>query len=243
VARAIVASRAPVVAGVGHETDFTIADFAADVRASTPTAAAALAVPDAAVWRDSLDATQQRLDQLIEAALEGQAERVSYTRGRLERASLARQIARARQRVDEAERALALRAQHALSLRRERVRAVAMRLHALSPLLTLARGFAVVRHEPGGQVVTSVGAVSPGQRLSVRVADGAFAAVVGPQLPDTALEVASDVAAGAARQSADTSRTMPRRKPVTARTARDRDGAPDAEEIPLFPEGARHDGQ
>jgi exodeoxyribonuclease VII large subunit len=183
VAYAIAASTVPVVTGIGHETDFTIADFVADLRASTPTAAATLVAPDASVWRDSLDATRARLDELIAGELSAQSERVAQLRQRLQRESPARRIEQTQQRLDEAERSLALRAQHALSLKREQVRAAAMQLHALSPLLTLARGFAVVRAEPGGRVVTSASAVRPGQGLTIRVADGSFTAVAGQPLP------------------------------------------------------------
>jgi exodeoxyribonuclease VII large subunit len=186
VAYAIAASRVPVVTGVGHETDFTIADFVADVRASTPTAAATLVVPDAAVWRDSLDATRARLDELIVGELGTHSDRLAALRGRIERESPTRRIEQTRQRLDETERAIALRLQHALTLRREQVRASAMQLHALSPLLTISRGFAVVRAEPGGRVVTSASQVSPGQGLTIRVADGSFFAVAGQRLAASA---------------------------------------------------------
>jgi exodeoxyribonuclease VII large subunit len=182
VAYAIAASRVPVVTGIGHETDFTIADFVADLRASTPTAAATLVAPDADVWRESLEATRARLDELIDGELAIRAERLGRIGQRLARESPLQRIQQARQRVDETEDALALRLQHALSLRREQVRSTALQLHALSPLLTLARGFSVVRAEPGGRVVASVSQVSPGQSLTVQVADGTFAAIAGAAL-------------------------------------------------------------
>jgi exodeoxyribonuclease VII large subunit len=194
VARAIAASRVPVVTGIGHETDFTIADFVADLRASTPTAAATLVVPDAALWRDALDATQQRLRQALAAQLAARAERVSEARRRLVRASPQRAIDRARQRVDEVERALDLHLRHALVLRGERLRTAALRLHALSPLLTLGRGFAVVRREPAGETVTSVRQVTPGEGLTISVADGAFAAIAGLRLPAAAPDAAAEAA-------------------------------------------------
>ncbi len=179
VAYAIANCRVPVVTGVGHETDFTIADFAADLRASTPTAAAALVAPDASVWRDSLRATQSRLDELISGELASYALRLDRSRAQLERESPTRRIQQARQRVDEAERALQLRMGHAVSLRREQARSAAMQLHALSPLATLTRGFSVVYRETDGRVVSSVSAVRPGDLLDVRVADGSFRAVAG----------------------------------------------------------------
>src|SRR5258708_349017 len=185
VARAIARSQAPVVTGVGHETDFTIADFVADLRASTPTAAAAAVVPDASTWREALDETHERLAHLIAARLEVERQRLGVARHALERAGPQWRIAAARQHVDEALHALRLRLGYAVGLRREQVRRAALRLHALSPLLTIGRGFAVVQRQADGARVSSVAQVAPGDGLTVRLADGAFAAVAGPRLETT----------------------------------------------------------
>jgi exodeoxyribonuclease VII large subunit len=192
VARAIARSLVPVVTGVGHETDFSIADFVADLRASTPTAAAAAVVPDAAVWRESLSLTRDRLEYLIDAQLQGARERLRVTHHNLARSSPAQRINADRQRVDEARRALETHLRHALSLRQEHLRGSALRLHSLSPLVTLARGFAVVRRESDGALVTSVTQVSAGQGLRVQVADGAFAASAGPRIDHSAPDAALD---------------------------------------------------
>src|SRR2546425_5921568 len=87
VARAIARSRIPVISGVGHETDFTIADFVADHRASTPTAAATAAVPDIADWQDDLLAKQQTLIELIQERLEDLGSGLQYVKRDLQRAS------------------------------------------------------------------------------------------------------------------------------------------------------------
>ncbi len=184
VARAIVRSRAPVITGVGHETDFTIADFAADYRASTPTAAAIAAVPDASLWRAQIEGASFRLDDAIESHITGQAERLRTAQRQLDRASPTRAIETARQRVDEASEALALRASHLLDLRAASLRSSALRLHALSPLLTIARGYAVVRREADGALVTSVAQVAPGDGLNIHLTDGRIAAIAGARLPD-----------------------------------------------------------
>jgi exodeoxyribonuclease VII large subunit len=186
VARAIAASRVPVVTGVGHETDFTIADFVADLRASTPTAAATLVVPDAATWQDALAETRDRLDALLEARLAAERQRLAVTLHALDRAGPERRIADARQRVDDAAHALDVSVGHLQALARERLQSAALRLHALSPLLTIARGFAVVQRRADGARVTSVAQVAPGQGLAIRVADGSFAAVAGPRLDGAA---------------------------------------------------------
>jgi exodeoxyribonuclease VII large subunit len=182
VARAIYRSRLPVIVGVGHETDFTIADFVADHRASTPTAAAAACVPDMSEWQRYLGEARGRLALLAESHLDLARSRLALARRDLHRASPQAQIEDDRQRVDDAARALAAQVAHMLLLRQERLRGIARQLHSLSPLLTLGRGYAIVRREPGGELVTSVTQVTPGQGLSVRVADGSFAAVAGPRL-------------------------------------------------------------
>ena len=182
VARAIARSAIPVVTGVGHETDFTIADFVADLRASTPTAAASAVVPDASAWRDALDETRARLQYLVEQRLLASRERFRSLRRALDRASPEHRVATSRQRLDEARRALDSALSHRMELSQARLSGTALRLDALSPLRTLGRGFAVVRREPDGAVVTSVAQAPAGQGLTIRVSDGTFAAVAGPRL-------------------------------------------------------------
>ncbi len=178
VARAIAASPIPVVCGVGHETDFTIADFAADLRAPTPTAAAELATPD----REEL---QHRL-RLFEAQLEARVGQV-ITRRRQALAGEARALQRLspqagiehkRQRLDELSRVAHTGLAHHLALRREQLNSLLLRLSSLNPQATLARGYAIVRREDNGRVVSRVAQVSPGDRLSVQVSDGMFGAIV-----------------------------------------------------------------
>jgi exodeoxyribonuclease VII large subunit len=172
VARAIARSRIPVISGVGHETDFTIADFVADYRASTPTAAAAAAVPDIAEWREKLLDFQQELTESIETYLIDQHEQLGRTRRDLLRLDPKYQLERLQQRLDDTSALLQARMQHILSLRTERLRGVALRLHALSPLLTIARGFAVVRRDSDQSVVTSTQQVHPDDELTIQVTDG-----------------------------------------------------------------------
>ena len=172
VARAIARSRIPVISGVGHETDFTIADLVADYRASTPTAAAAAAVPDIAEWREKLLDFQQELTESIETYLIDQHEQLGRTRRDLLRLDPKYKLERLQQRLDDTSALLQARMQHILSLRTERLRGVALRLHALSPLLTIARGFAVVRRDSDQSVVTSTLQVHSGDGLTIQVTDG-----------------------------------------------------------------------
>lgn len=181
VARAIARSRIPVICGVGHETDFTIADLVADYRASTPTAAAAAAVPDIAEWREELLAFQEELTESIEAYLSGQREQLGRTKRDLLRLNPQYQLERLQQRLDDTSALLQARMQHILSLRTERLRGVVLRLHSLSPLLTIARGYAVVRLDSDQAVVTSTRQVYPGDELTIQVTDGHFHARVTEQ--------------------------------------------------------------
>jgi exodeoxyribonuclease VII large subunit len=176
VARAIAACRHPVVSGVGHETDFTIADFVADLRAPTPSAAAELAVPDQAELRQRIEGWARRLQASMERRLSLAREATGQQQAALRRFSPQARVDTHRQQVDDltrrADRVLA----HSLALRRSRLAGLEARLAALSPLATLERGYAIVRREDTGAVVRSVEQVRAGDELKVRVQDGEFGA-------------------------------------------------------------------
>ena len=173
VARAIAGSRIPVITGVGHETDFTIADFAADLRAPTPTAAAELATPDQADLRHTLAEMRSALARSLQTALQNRRWTLSDLQHRLRRHSPQTRIQNHRQRLDEWLRRAGTGLAHRLSMERARLEGTALRLEALSPLAVLERGYAVVSR-PDGEVVRSVSQVKTGDALDVRVSDGAF---------------------------------------------------------------------
>ena len=172
VARAIARSRIPVISGVGHETDFTIADFVADYRASTPTAAAAAAVPDIEDWREDILEKEQSLTGLVEEYLNDLSEQLERTQHDLQRASPQDMLDRRRQQLDDMTALLQTHLQHIVSLRGERLQGMALRLHSLSPLLTIARGYAIVRSDTDGAIVTSTHQAQPGASLTIQVTDG-----------------------------------------------------------------------
>jgi len=180
VARAIARSRIPVISGVGHETDVTIADFVADYRASTPTAAATAAVPDIAVWRSNILTMQQTLTELIQEHLAELHEQLAYTQHSLQRASPKDLLYRRQQQIDDTTQSLQTHMQHILSLRSERLRGLALRLHSLSPLLTIARGYAIVRRDSDGTIITSTQQTQPGETLTIQVTDGHIPVEVRP---------------------------------------------------------------
>ena len=178
VARAIFACQTPVISGVGHETDFTIADFVADVRAPTPSAAAEMIVPDRAELSERIAQSRVRLGRALAGWVTRARERTRHQQGRLARHTPAHLIAQRRQAVDE-QAQLALRSlRRDLALHGERLGGLRGRLLALSPLATLERGYAVVQRLDDGQIVQSIQQVGPGDGLAVRVADGVFGARV-----------------------------------------------------------------
>ena len=181
VARAIARSRIPVISAVGHETDYTIADFVADQRASTPTAAATAVVPDIADWQASIQAYQADLSALMEDYFSEKREELALAARDLQRLNPQFQLDRLRQRLDDATELMRTRMEHILTLRGERLRGVAMQLRALSPLLTVARGYAVARRDADQHIVTSIQQVQPGDDLTIQVTDGHIHAKVKSQ--------------------------------------------------------------
>lgn len=175
VARAIFASSVPIVSAVGHETDYTIADYVADVRAPTPSAAAEIVAPDRievlarlAVAAGTMDSILQRQIGDLRAALQDSVHSIDRR---------APDINRERQGVDD----LTRRAQaFAENCHREHVQHVSRcvwRLKSFDPIATLDRGYAIV--ERGRVVISSVRSTKQGEALNVRVSDGTFGVRVG----------------------------------------------------------------
>ena len=137
--RAIVASPIPIVTGIGHEVDFTIADFAADVRAPTPSAAAELAVPNAEEWLDSFVQLGARLRRGVRRRLEERIERLRWLSGRLGQTSPAVRLSAQAQRLDELEQSLLRAVRRRLQDHRERLRWLTGRAALVSPSNRLAQ--------------------------------------------------------------------------------------------------------
>ena len=176
-ARAIAASAVPVITGVGHETDFTIADFVADLRAPTPTGAATLATPDGRELSAAVAALMARAERQLTGRLADERARVEGLAVRLRRAAPAARLATNRQRIDDLSRRGTLAITNIVHQQRARLRGEGLRLTALDPSRVLARGYAIVARADGA-VVHSVAQVAPGDAVRVRVADGAFGATV-----------------------------------------------------------------
>ena len=190
-ARTIIGSPVPVVSGVGHETDFSIADFVADLRAPTPTAAAELVAQPREVWQGALAILERRLQTAAFRWLDGQAQRLDLTAGRLGRpsalvASHRLRLASAAQRLQvfsmhflgrkqQALEALQARLPDAvhrwLDRQQERLARAALRLGLLDPTLVLRRGYAWLT-DTQGQTVNSVRQITVGQAVRATLADG-----------------------------------------------------------------------
>ena len=155
VARAIAARPIPVVTGVGHEVDFTIADFVADVRAPTPSGAAELVVPDSSDWLRQLARLGARFAAAMQRHLGEDVRRLGHLRHRLERAHPGARLVQSSQKLDELEQRLlrgVLRDRASCTLG-TRVELAARALQAVSPLATLARGFAVLTRARDGALL------------------------------------------------------------------------------------------
>jgi len=177
VVRAVADSRVPIVAGVGHEVDSTLVDFAADVRAPTPSAAAELATPTLEDLRLRLYQMGEALRAFWEADLTARQRQVAMLSRELVRLSPSAYISGSRQRVDNLATRMQRAAESAVALRRERMWGLAGALGKLNPAATLARGYAVAI-APDGKLLRAAGQVAIGDRLRVRLHRGALRAVV-----------------------------------------------------------------
>ncbi|HEY8347530.1 MAG TPA: exodeoxyribonuclease VII large subunit [Symbiobacteriaceae bacterium] len=176
-ARAIRACPVPVVSAVGHETDFTIADFAADLRAPTPSAAAELVVPSRAELKGEVESLRLRMITQMNRLLETKRLQV---RALAQRPVLQRpegRLLQDRQRLDELVRRLGYAAGHLVGTRRKELAALAGRLDALSPLAVLGRGYSITRRMDG-QVVKDARQVAVGERVSVLLHRGRLTCLV-----------------------------------------------------------------
>jgi exodeoxyribonuclease VII large subunit len=176
VARAVFASPVPVISGVGHETDTTIIDYVADLRAPTPSAAAELVAPDIAALEGDLAALTIQLGQVMRRSVERARADLSEQRSRLAQRSPAARLARDRQSLDDLLRRAGAQFAHNVALRHARLEGARAQLAALTPLATLDRGYAIVRRAADGQVVTAPGQAEPHERLEITVKGGSFGA-------------------------------------------------------------------
>ncbi len=175
-ARAIVACSIPIITGVGHEIDFTIADFVADVRAPTPSAAAELATPDRLELERALRSYQLALIDAARLSIALIRTDLHRQQWALDRLSPQSSLNNNRQRIDALTGRVDQFLRHHLVLHRERITTLTARLETLNPQATLSRGYAIVHHRE--TVITKKAQVSPGDDIVVKISDGEFKAAV-----------------------------------------------------------------
>ena len=176
VARAVYGSRPPVISAVGHETNTTVADMVADVRAPTPSAAAELAVPDSRILAARVIQNGQALYQGVQQEIAMRTARVRDCAAIIERR--VPDIASRRQHVDDLLQGLVMRLENGLALHRQRVSGLDQRLVALDPAGVLRRGYAVVSRDDTGETLLDAAQVATGDAVRVRLHEGGFAARV-----------------------------------------------------------------
>lgn len=177
VARAIFDCNTPVISAVGHETDTTIADYVADLRAPTPSAAAELAVTDIRELLERMRGYQQQFENIFRHRMEEYYRRLAELKSRVQRVSPETQLLEKRMRLAELSNGLEQAMQNKLSDRKHSLNLYIERLHGLSPLLKLQQGYSYTEG-PNGKAVTGIDEVTEGERLRIHVTDGVYTAVV-----------------------------------------------------------------
>jgi exodeoxyribonuclease VII large subunit len=173
VVRAVAASQAPIITGVGHETDFTLVDFAADRRAPTPTAAAELATPITVLdLAGALQVDRQRLAEVLNRQIDERRSSLDALNLGLRYYSPARRLQTEAQRLDELTRRAARALSHRLALEAAHVGGLSRRLESLSPLGVLKRGYAVVTNRSDGKIIQAAKDAPAGSDLHVRLGQG-----------------------------------------------------------------------
>jgi len=199
-ARAIANCPIPVVSAVGHEVDFTIADFVADVRAPTPSGAAELVVPDRSDWLRAVNSLAARIARLGQRTLEDRGQALDWLTRRLVQTSPQQTLLRQHERLREMQRRMLAAIQQdvasyrpalaglwerlrrggpaAIATRQHRLQLAMRGLHAVSPLATLDRGYAIVEDAETGKVLMNAADARVGSDIRARLAEGELTATV-----------------------------------------------------------------
>ena len=170
VARAVAASDIPVISAVGHETDFTICDFAADLRAPTPSAAAELAVPDSFQQKEMFLSAFRRMDSAVAERIGTQRALLELRKASLERLSPKNYIDNLCVRCDRAVMAMDSAVKQNIAAKQKEFSSLCAKLDAMSPLKILARGYGVASKE--GKIISDINSVSVGDKIDVMISGG-----------------------------------------------------------------------
>lgn len=188
VARAIARSRIPIVSAVGHEVDFSISDFVADLRAPTPSAAAELVVKNKADLLQFIRLKTDKMSRLLTDRIASYQEKLRYIRsgyGFRRPADITRQF---QQRLDELQHTLEMAQQHRLDLARKHLELLTQRLQALGPESILNRGYSICFTASDGQLLRDASRLHPGQKIWIQLGQGALDATADEIRPQNNLD-------------------------------------------------------
>lgn len=171
-ARSIYNSKIPIVSAVGHETDFTISDFVADLRSPTPSAAAEMTIPDKSSLIKNIGLLESKITRAIKRNLELKMERIDSISRRLKYQGPENKINQYYQYIDEFSARLNSRIKHQVELYEERVKKDSQRLDSLSPRAVIERGYSICRKIPGKEIIKRLEQIEVGTRIEVIISDG-----------------------------------------------------------------------
>ena len=178
VARSIFSSRIPVISAVGHETDYTIADFVADKRAPTPSAAAEIVIPEKSILKNTLVVLNNRLENALRNSTIKQRSRLERLGKSIAFQQPYNKVYQERMRLDLLDRSMLRELRKTNEAARARLAMLAGKLDTLSPLTVLARGYSVVKLKKNGTLIKSVNNVAVGDEIEINVADGKIDCVI-----------------------------------------------------------------
>ncbi len=184
-ARAILESGIPIISAVGHETDYSISDFVADLRAPTPSAAAEMVMPEKEALKQELKKMERRLSVSLMRQLNKERERLLRLKNSRSLQRPQEQINQRRQRLDMLEQLLIQRSHTRVERYRAALSLAAGRLNALSPLTVLSRGYSVV-HNLRGDIIKSCKGLEPGDPLFITAKEGRFEVAYTKEIKDSA---------------------------------------------------------
>ncbi|MDO8535888.1 MAG: exodeoxyribonuclease VII large subunit [Candidatus Omnitrophota bacterium] len=174
VARAIFASKIPVISAVGHEVDYTISDFVADFRAPTPSAAAELVIPRKEDLINLINTARDRLNNAMLGGLDALRERLDNLKESYVLRQPLNYIIQQEQRIDDLVKDISLRIGHVVDMSSEKFGSLTSKLEALSPLSILNRGYSITKRLPEGSVLKDAGMLKSGDLVETRLGSGKF---------------------------------------------------------------------
>lgn len=171
-ARSIYNSKIPIVSAIGHETDFTISDFVADLRCPTPSAAAEMTIPDKSSLINNINLLNSKLNKAIKRNLELKVENINSINKSIQYQGPENKINQYYQYIDEFSVRIKLRIKHQIELYEEKIKKDKQRLDSLSPGAVIERGYSICRKIPGKEIIKRLNQVEIGNEIEVIISDG-----------------------------------------------------------------------